>query len=108
MTRFMTHWCMWLTLSLMLIVTHPVTSHAQRGPCGPRDVILEQLESMFGEVPAGRGLIPGGSAITELLINPADGSWTFILTRPDGISCGVLSGDGWEFAVQEEKKGQGT
>lgn len=107
MTRYLTHWCIWLALSLMLVVTPLVTAHAQGGPCGMRADMLEQLESTFGEVLAGQGVIGDGTMTGEFTVNPADGSWTVIVTRPDGLSCVVIGGKGWEFFLGEEKpKGQ--
>ena len=103
MTRFMMHWSLWLALALLLLIGPIASAHAQGGPCAPREAMLEQLESSFGETPAGQGMIANGQMIGELTINPKDGNWTVMVTRPDGLSCIALGGDGWEFILSEEK-----
>ncbi len=40
------------------------------------------------------GLVSNGS-INEVLASK-DGSWTIIVTRPDGMSCVVAAGEAWE------------
>ena len=76
---------------------------AQGGvPCAPRAVVLQSLFNNFGEVPIARGLATGGTMI-EVLGND-NGTWTMLFTRPEGISCMVLSGEAWQAVAPEAPK----
>ena len=41
------------------------------------------------------GLTSTGSML-EVLTSPAGGSWTVIMTMPNGVSCLVAAGENWE------------
>ncbi len=62
--------------------------------CGERGHFLDQLDRRFKEAPAALGVIDNGSVL-ELLTSRA-GSWTILVTTPDGTTCMVASGDNWE------------
>lgn len=69
--------------------------------CAARETLLESLKSGFGEVPAGFGMT-GNGGVFELLVSPG-GSWSLILSLPDGKSCLLATGDGWETTRQPGK-----
>lgn len=83
----------------------PLAAHAQQPvACGPRAILIERLETHFGERRHGAGL--GGEAdphrtLVELFTSPETGSWTIILTRVDGISCILAAGQHWRDAPKE-------
>ncbi len=62
--------------------------------CGERAELLGQLETKYSEAPAAAGLSSDGG-IVEVLTSPAGDTWTIILTLPSGLSCLVVSGEGW-------------
>jgi len=62
--------------------------------CAPRDSIVAQLEKKYGETRRGAGLQNRG-AVTEVFASAATGTWTIIVTRPDGVSCAVAAGEAW-------------
>ncbi len=62
--------------------------------CGERDKFLTHLSSSYSEAPAAVGLISTG-AILEVLTS-TNGSWTIIVTRPNGVSCVMASGEAWQ------------
>ena len=77
---------------------------AQGGvPCAPRAVVLQSLFNNFGEVPINRGLSTNGTMV-EVLGNDK-GTWTMLFTRPEGISCMVLTGEAWQ-AVEPKPPAQ--
>jgi len=63
--------------------------------CAPRDVVIQRLAEKYGETRQTIGL-SSGDAIVELYASPSTGSWTIIVTRPDGISCLLAAGDALE------------
>ena len=62
--------------------------------CGPRDSTLGQLEKRHHERVYGRGLTPNGKAMFELFVSKT-GSWTVLVSNPNGRSCFVAAGDSW-------------
>lgn len=57
-------------------------------PCGPAAAVAAHLSSgQYGERPFATGVMPDGRAFT-LWANPETGTWTGVLTQPDGmVSC---------------------
>jgi hypothetical protein len=73
--------------------------------CAPRAVMVEKLKSDFGERPRGVGLADTGGLL-EFLASK-DGSWTLIMTSPEGRSCLVMAGDKWKARQAEKGEGHG-
>ena len=48
--------------------------------------------------------------LIELFVNDEQGSWTIILSKPDGITCGLVGGDqnGLNFNVDNNSSEKGT
>jgi hypothetical protein len=75
-----------------------VTQAAEAAQCAPRDQVVAGLATGFDELRRGAGLTagPDGSAqILEIFASEA-GSWTLVVTLPDGSTCLVASGQNWE------------
>ena len=82
-------------IAAVLAAALPFQALAQTGvPCLPRDNVLRILNDNYGEVPVNRGLAMNGMMF-EVAANPR-GSWSAFFTKPDGISCLVLSGEAWQ------------
>lgn len=81
------------------------TQHALAAPpsCADHASVVERLTTGFGETR--RSIALGGGAVVETFASDETGTWTMIATRPDGISCLVAAGDGYE-AVTAEKTGR--
>lgn len=58
--------------------------------CAPRDQIIQELASRFGERQVVLGLAADGH-LMELFAGPTN-EWTLVATRPDGTSCIVVVG----------------
>jgi hypothetical protein len=69
---------------------------AQSPQCGARAAVLDRLSDKFGEQPVSIGVTATGSLL-EVLASP-EGSWTIVVTVPNGPTCLVSSGDGWHNA----------
>ena len=86
-----------LALALMCLAT---PAFAQGQPqCGPRAKVLALLAEKYGEVRRSIG-ISANNMVVETFASDATGSWSIIFTRPDGVTCFVASGRGYE-AVDE-------
>ncbi len=62
--------------------------------CGERDAIVASLEKTYSEAPVSMGLGSNG-AIIEVFASPL-GTFTIILTRPNGLTCVMAVGESWE------------
>ena len=62
--------------------------------CGERSTVVASLEKTYSETPVSMGLASNG-AVIEILASPS-GSFTIILTRPNGLSCVMAAGESWE------------
>lgn len=75
----------------------PPAVHAQ-GNCGPRELITERLQSKFSERLSGGGL-QNENQVLEIWTSDTTGSFTVIVSRADGTSCIVASGQNWNTIV---------
>ena len=67
--------------------------------CAPRDRAVMQLEQQFEEIVSGRGLAANGRRMLELFVSET-GSWTMLVSDPNGHSCVAASGDNWQGIKQ--------
>ena len=63
--------------------------------CGTRDSVVANLGDKYGEVRRGAGLT-GTTAIFEIWASEATGTWTILKTTPNGITCVMAVGEGWQ------------
>ncbi len=80
---------------LVAAVLGTTPAEAQQVPCAPRDIVVERLKSGYGESPAGLGIQSSGQLI-EVWAAPGTGTWTVLMSRPDGNTCVVASGTDWQ------------
>lgn len=73
----------------------PSAGHSQ-GPamCGNRADVVAALAQRYSEAPVSIGLSNTGHVL-EVLASP-NGSWSVLLTGPNGRSCLVAAGDSWQ------------
>ncbi len=62
--------------------------------CGPRNDIVEKLNSNFEEQQSAMGLAKNGTLL-EIFSSKA-GSWTIMFTEPGGRTCLIATGEGWQ------------
>lgn len=75
-----------------LAVVIALAGSASANPaCAPRGHVVDRLMTKYGESPVSVGLGSKG-ALVEVFANQASGTWTIVVTRPDGISCLAASG----------------
>ena len=102
-----------LFLATLVIAAMWFTSAAQAGAptfspapvprpqmaCGTRDSVIARLGDKYGETWRGGGL-SGPKALFEIWASDEwPGTWTFIKTTPDGLTCLVAVGDGWHDQI---------
>ncbi|HKK35295.1 MAG TPA: hypothetical protein VJ994_03300 [Paracoccaceae bacterium] len=62
--------------------------------CGERAAVVKRLRDAYGETRRGYGLQRGASVI-EVYASAETGSWTILVTTPDGVACLVAAGQSW-------------
>ena len=72
-----------------------VSSAKAQTACAPRADVLEALTKGYTEQAKGMGLASNGN-IVELFAGKDGASWTIVVTLPNGMSCPVFDGEGWE------------
>ena len=63
--------------------------------CGQRSTVLDYLSSKYSEKPIAMGLAANGGLI-EVLSSIEGSTFTIIVTMPEGETCMVAAGEGWE------------
>lgn len=73
--------------------------------CLARDDLVRQLKERWEEAPVGRGL-QSADQLLEVWASPASGTYTVFVTRADGMSCIVATGQNWHsFELAMAPKG---
>lgn len=97
----MTKDCFALSLGFagLLLLTHP--AHADEQPqCGPRAAVVKTLADKYAETRRSIG-ISANNLVMEVYAAEASGTWTITVTTPQGMTCLVASGQGYEAVVEE-------
>jgi len=79
----------------LFVATASLPATAQQQRCTKRPDIVRHLAQKFSETPVAIGL-SGSGGIIEVLTSEKGGSWTIIITMPDGNSCLIAAGENWQ------------
>jgi hypothetical protein len=83
--------------AVLLTLAGPAAAEPDR-PCADRATVVERLESRFGETLHSLGV--NQSNVVEVYASQETGSWTILVTMPNGKSCLLASGQLWEHDAQ--------
>lgn len=83
-----------VALSLFAMTPNAEAQQAA-APCAARAQVVDRLAERFGETRQSMGLA-NNIGLVEIYASDSTGSWTILLTRPDGTSCLLASGELWE------------
>ena len=76
----------------------PGAQAQQTGPlCDARTTVLSELNGNYAEKPSAMGLAKNGTVVEVL--RSEGGSWTIIMTAPNGVSCLLATGEYWQVVV---------
>ena len=95
-----------LKTALTTLIVVPLMATVAQANCAQRDLVVSKLEGGYGETFAGGGL-RDSNAIYEVWFSEERGTWTILLTRPDGVTCVMASGTNWREALPATKKPAG-
>ncbi|MET4129128.1 hypothetical protein [Roseovarius sp. MBR-6] len=82
----------------------PDMAQAQGLTCLPRAALIERLEGRYKEHLAGGGL-QSPQQLLEVWASDETGSFTVFVTRPDGVSCIVATGQHWNSTTATAPEG---
>ncbi|MFT6774577.1 MAG: hypothetical protein ACJA1L_002290, partial [Paracoccaceae bacterium] len=83
-----------IMLAVALGAAAPTPAAAEGDQCGARDRIVERLRSKYGESQRGAGILQG-QRVVEVWASDDSGSWTIVVTLPDGSTCLLAAGEDW-------------
>ena len=93
-----------LFLITAAFILAPVLAQAQMF-CGDHTQMTSSLDRKYGEARRGSGL-SGPGALFEVWTSGTTGTWTILVTTPNGLACVVASGTVWhEEAIAIVGKG---
>lgn len=70
-------------------------AEAQTRTCADRTAVIERLAEKYGETLQSMGL-HRNNGIVEVYASEQTGTWTILVTRPDGKACLLAAGQMWE------------
>ncbi len=91
----------------LFVATASLPATAQQHRCTKRPDIVRHLANKFAEAPVAIGLA-GSGGIIEVLTSEESGSWTIIVTMPDGNSCVIAAGQNWQDIKRVVRLGSGV
>lgn len=84
-----------LTAAAAILLATTTDVAAQGRNCAPRDAVVTRLAEGYGETRQSMGL-GANNAVIEVFASSETGSWTITVTQPNGVTCLVASGQGFE------------
>lgn len=77
----------------VLLSTHH--ARAQQQNCAPRVAVVDRLAQTYGETRQSIGLATNNTVV-EVFASVDSGTWTIVVTTPQGLSCLVAAGRSFE------------
>lgn len=84
-----------LVLGTAATAVTATSASAQTMACGSREEMTDRLKRGFGEAQTGLGLI-SAAQILEVWSSEETGTWTILMTDPEGQTCMVAAGEAWK------------
>lgn len=78
-----------------LFAVTPNAEAETRQACADRAKVIERLSEKYGETLQSMGL-QRNSGLVEIYASPETGTWTILVSRPDGKACLLAAGQMWE------------
>ena len=82
-------------LALGLLMFTPIAEAQTRQACAERAKVIERLAEKYGETRQSMGLHQN-NGVLEVYASSETGTWTILVTMPNGLSCLIAAGQSWE------------
>lgn len=83
-----------------LMFALPAVAQTVARNCGPRAAVVAHLAEKYSETRQSIGLA-ANNMVMEVFASLDSGSWTITVTSPEGLTCLVASGQGFEPVTEE-------
>ena len=84
-----------LILATALAVSVAVPATAQQNNCAPTEGMTQYMAEKYGEGVTGYGIDAKGRVVS-IFVNADTGTWTAVMSFPNGQSCLVAGGTDWQ------------
>ena len=84
-----------VAMGAMLVAT---SARAQANNCADRAYVVDQLSTKYGESRQSVG-VAANNSVVEVYANGGTGSWSIVITMPNGQACLVASGMSFETCL---------
>ena len=64
---------------------------------------MKRLSAKYSEGPVAVGVVTNGGVL-EVLTTDTGSTWTIIVTMPNGLSCMLATGEGWQNLLGQDKE----
>ena len=85
-----------LVLATVAGITLPAAPAEAQMVCGKRTEMVRQLSEKYGETRRSMGLAEG-RGVVELYASEETGSWTILVTSPQGTACMMAAGESFQI-----------
>lgn len=92
-----------LLVSASLAIAPVIASANPATTCADRTKVLSRLAADFGETRQSIGL-GANNAVIEVFASDQTGTWTITVTRPNGTTCLIASGQAFEALTEDLAK----
>ena len=87
------------TAAIVTVATAQTAQAQQTRNCGPRELVVTRLAEGYGETRQSMGL-GANNAVIEVFASDESGTWTILVTSPNGMTCLVASGQAFETLAE--------
>lgn len=78
-----------------VILAHQAAYAQQQANCAARSQVVDRLETKYGESRRSVGLA-ANNGVVETYASDESGTWTIVITLPNGMTCLVAAGNAFE------------
>lgn len=78
-----------------LALSAPQAAPAETRTCAAHTQVVERLAERYGETLQSMGM-HSSNGLLEVYASESTGTWTILVTSPDGTSCLIAAGQMWE------------
>ena len=78
-----------------VVLAHQAAFAQDQANCAERSRVIERLESKYGESRRSVGLA-ANNGVVETYASDESGTWTIVITLPNGMTCLVAAGNAFE------------
>lgn len=94
-----------LTSTALVFGMAALAPPAWAATCGPRDQMVSHLTEKYQETRRGAGL-SSATRVVEFWSSAQTGSFTLLLSYPNGMTCLLATGNNWSDAAPVERSAQ--